>query len=604
MAILKNTTINDTGNLILPSGNSAQRPISPVPGMIRYNTDLEYIEIYDGNSQWRSIYDSSVSATGGSIQDFDISGIPYRAHIFITSGDFVVSRPGTVEILMVGGGGGAGTYTGGGGGGEVVHIPAMQITAGTYPIVIGAGGVGNTTNDWQLAKDGQSTTAFSQTAKPGGGAKGSDSTFPTDNAVRTEVANGGGGSSRSAGYFGSVGTFTNNVTGFRYGGNRGGQLDRSTNNGTNFPSGGGAGAGQSIVINTFNNRGGSSGGNGVAISILDKKYYWGGGGGGATFFNSAGGSPGGNGGLGGGGAGGGRGGGAIGGIGYNNGGTTPASGEGQDGGLGTGGGGGGGTGEVGRKGGAGGSGIVIIRYRRNEDSSPLIDTIPTNNLQIHLDATKSSSYPGSGTTWFDISGNNRHGTLNGVTFDSRGFMEFNNTTNSITFANYNVTNQKTVSFWFKTDRPLSDQDNWEIGFLSGPGASGQKCGMMFGVGQTQDLGFWGFGAEFDFSITNPSTKWIPFNQWVNISFTQDSSNFIRIYRNGVQQTLSRNVDGLTRLSWPVNNTTNNFIINSIGPWNTGMTFVHLSSVMVYNTTLDDSQIKQIFNVDKKRYGIL
>jgi hypothetical protein len=610
MAIFKNTVISDTGSIILPSGTTAQRPASPTTGMIRYNSELGHVEVYDGIIlQWRSIYDNYVTATGGEIQDFDVGGQAYRAHIFTSSGDFIVQKPGEIEVLLVGGGGGSGTYSGGGGGGEVVYIPSMNIAATTYPIVIGAGGIGNTTNNWELSKDGQSTTAFSQTAKPGGGGKGSDSTFPADNGVRTEVANGGGGSSRSAGYFGSVGTFTGGVTGLRFGGNRGGQLNRSTNDGVNFPSGGGGGAGQSVIINTFNNRGGSAGGDGVAIAILDKKYYWGGGGGGSTYYNNAGGSPGGNGGLGGGGAGGGRGAGAVGGVGYNNGGTTPASGEGQDGGLGTGGGGGGGTGEVGRKGGAGGSGIVIVRYKRNIDSTTPVTSIPTNNLQLHLDAGNPISYPGSGTTWFDISGNSRNGTLSGVTFGSEGFtesgfMEFTAQANSITFANYNIPNAKTLSFWMKSDRPLNDGDNWEIGFLTGPAVAGQRFGMMFGVGPTQDLGFWGLGSDFDFSIVNPSTKWIPLNQWVNVTLTQDSSNFVRIYRNGVQQTLSRNLDNLSRLTWAVNTTTNNFIINSVGAWTTGMTYVQLSQVLIYNVTLNDSQIKRIFNVTKGRYGVL
>jgi hypothetical protein len=43
----------------------------------------------------------------------------------------------------------------------------------------------------------------------------------------------------------------------------------------------------------------------------------------------------------------------------------------------------------------------------------------TDGLMIYLDASKTSSYGGSGTTWTDISGNGRNGTLTGgVTFDA------------------------------------------------------------------------------------------------------------------------------------------------------------------------------------------
>jgi hypothetical protein len=40
-------------------------------------------------------------------------------------------------------------------------------------------------------------------------------------------------------------------------------------------------------------------------------------------------------------------------------------------------------------------------------------------LQLYLDAGNASSYPGSGTTWTDLSGNGRNGTLtNGPTYSS------------------------------------------------------------------------------------------------------------------------------------------------------------------------------------------
>ena len=55
-------------------------------------------------------------------------------------------------------------------------------------------------------------------------------------------------------------------------------------------------------------------------------------------------------------------------------------------------------------------------------------TIPivSSNLTVYLDAAERSSYPGSGTTWTDLSGNGNNGTLaNGPTFttvDGGGFI--------------------------------------------------------------------------------------------------------------------------------------------------------------------------------------
>jgi len=54
MSTLKNTTVNDTGFLQVPSGTTAQRPASPSNGMMRYNTTLGVLEAYASNS-WVTI---------------------------------------------------------------------------------------------------------------------------------------------------------------------------------------------------------------------------------------------------------------------------------------------------------------------------------------------------------------------------------------------------------------------------------------------------------------------------------------------------------------------------------------------------------------------
>lgn len=48
MATLKNTSISDTGFIGLPSGTTAQRPVTPSAGMIRFNTTTSKLEVYDG----------------------------------------------------------------------------------------------------------------------------------------------------------------------------------------------------------------------------------------------------------------------------------------------------------------------------------------------------------------------------------------------------------------------------------------------------------------------------------------------------------------------------------------------------------------------------
>jgi hypothetical protein len=41
---------SSTGGFYLPVGTTAQRPVSPSAGMIRYNTTTNLVEIYNGSS--------------------------------------------------------------------------------------------------------------------------------------------------------------------------------------------------------------------------------------------------------------------------------------------------------------------------------------------------------------------------------------------------------------------------------------------------------------------------------------------------------------------------------------------------------------------------
>jgi hypothetical protein len=49
--------MNTTNNLVLPKGGDADRPVSPVVGMIRYNTDHNEVEVYEGSGtpHWRNV---------------------------------------------------------------------------------------------------------------------------------------------------------------------------------------------------------------------------------------------------------------------------------------------------------------------------------------------------------------------------------------------------------------------------------------------------------------------------------------------------------------------------------------------------------------------
>ncbi len=82
----------------------------------------------------------------------------------------------------------------------------------------------------------------------------------------------------------------------------------------------------------------------------------------------------------------------------------------------------------------------------------------TDGLVLFLDAGNNRSYPGTGTTWTDLSSTAITGSLtNGPTFNSAngGSVVFDGTNDHITFGNnlnFEITSPFTVSTWFRTTR--------------------------------------------------------------------------------------------------------------------------------------------------------
>ena len=291
----------------------------------------------------------------------------YETKIFNTNDTFELYDSTICEILVVGGGGGGGQFGGGGGGGAILFKDNLELN-GKYIIKVGKGGNGQDWGRWGINGDNGEESSFqkenvaSETyiAKGGGGGGTrhwctSSGCWIGDNG-NSGGSGGGGSHSNDPNYRGQGGVSNKNTyVGWQDFGHIGGRGRAGTGGGEpSHASGGGGGAG-SAGEDADNSRGGGHGGRGKEFittfgSSVGHNGWFAGGGGGNTYYGR--GQPGyGNGGnelFGGGGNGG-----------YDPG--LPAT----DGVNGTGGGGGGGKWNTGNaiKGGNGGSGVVIIRYK-------------------------------------------------------------------------------------------------------------------------------------------------------------------------------------------------------------------------------------------------
>jgi len=104
IATLKNITLDLSGQtnaILVPKGTTAQRPSSPVTGMIRYNTQLEQYELYNSVTGWVNIGDQPPEIIGISPTHISTTEVANTQSITITGNSF---DSGTYVRLVPGNG--------------------------------------------------------------------------------------------------------------------------------------------------------------------------------------------------------------------------------------------------------------------------------------------------------------------------------------------------------------------------------------------------------------------------------------------------------------------------------------------------------------------
>jgi hypothetical protein len=218
--------------------------------------------------------------------------------------------------------------------------------------------------------------------------------------------------------------------------------------------------------------------------------------------------------------------------------------------------------------------------------------IVEDGLVLNLDAGVSSSYPGSGTTWTDLSGSGNTGTLtNGPTYSSAngGALVFDGTNDFIDFtSDFNLlpTAGLTVSVWFKT----TVADRWLVNKTSNISTNGYVL-ISNGAGLMQ----FGVAGAPGASVSTPSA--ITTGAWINIVGTWTPSTSLLMYQNGTQVT-----SNTTSIPASITNPSVNIEIgrNVAGTdnWNGS-----LSQLLIYSRALTAQEISQNYNALKNRFGL-
>jgi len=231
-------------------------------------------------------------------------------------------------------------------------------------------------------------------------------------------------------------------------------------------------------------------------------------------------------------------------------------------------------------------------------------SVVTSGLVLNLDAANIKSYPASGTSWFDLSGNGNAGTLtNGPTFDSAngGSLVFNGTNTYVNTAIKLFTNQQfSVSFWIKVN-------SFNATYCSSA-LSNSKYTIF---GPTSN--YQGFTNTFSTCIQSASSSnaiatanqsgystgvWYYYCSVYDGSQTGNAAR-LQLYINNVNKTLTYDA---TVPSIPYNNNTTTSIGLGSGA---GYNYFNgsISNVNIYNRALSASEVLQNYNALRGRYGI-
>lgn len=220
--------------------------------------------------------------------------------------------------------------------------------------------------------------------------------------------------------------------------------------------------------------------------------------------------------------------------------------------------------------------------------------VVTSGLVLSLDAGNTRSYPGSGTTWTDLSGNGNNGTLNsGPTFNSAngGNIVFDgvNDHGSCAANPTNILTTLTMEAWF---RPVGAPLNgYHVVFQKEGGYSGAS---VYGLRVENNARIYAM-ISYDNLVANVYTLYantsISNNTWYHIASTYDSSYVWRLYVDGVL------VNATTLAATPYQNSSE---IN-IGTGDSRYANGNIALVRVYNRAFTEQEVRLNYLSNKSRF---
>ena len=235
-----------------------------------------------------------------------------------------------------------------------------------------------------------------------------------------------------------------------------------------------------------------------------------------------------------------------------------------------------------------------------------LTSLITSGLTLNLQTIGTSSYPGSGTTWNDLSGNGYHATMSGTVpyvsgspgyfnyaggnykFDGNNSLSSNMGTSVTIISVAYITNMSTRSILFSKYRTSPNPTGYilEVGTASGAWSSSLRWYAAGNTGNSNDLrGTTSLNANqtYMFSVT--------YNQSTSSTSMYANSTAISATQAGIGSD-----SGFTQGN-------NNYVIGSYEPYFSLYSSMRQYAVFVYNRALSPTEITNMYNYLKPLYNI-
>ena len=245
--------------------------------------------------------------------------------------------------------------------------------------------------------------------------------------------------------------------------------------------------------------------------------------------------------------------------------------------------------------------------------------IVTDGLILALDAANTKSYPGSGTTWTDLSGKGNNGTLNGPTYNSSngGYFTFDGTNDGAKVPRthlYQTGDEISVESWINADN-INDQTYQAFFTIGGVAATDRDRSYQMRVSNYSSTpghidALYRNSANTAWQIIRTSNPVIANNTWYHVvsTYTYGTGSSWKIYINGVEQSTTYSLGNGN--ADPIQPSDPSIYIglgeDGRPAFNTGSGeewLGKIGKVGLYHKTLTAAEVKQNFNALRGRYGI-